>query len=394
MSNEVIEYNPNEQPGYAIILPTTQPKDDPFAILFNTAYHGAEEKMRALWIALRDAWLHTKESKSGSAHTRRSYESATIEWFNYLATQTNPDGTVAKPWQATASHVRNWQEYLLNSRGLAPASVNQRLAACSSYYSFVIRERGLVNGVEVTAFMDARGSTRANPFAGSNVQRAKTERYGHARILSGNETEKVLKYLEEHQHNLLGARNHALLLAYLMTGYRNHEVVSLKWGAIRSNRNQPGAFIVEWRGKGNKTQSDPLPSRVYYAIVAYLKRSGRNPETMSPDEYIFTPIVTHGQTNLKNNKGGTNEGHISEKQVQSILNTALKKAGISGRLRVHDLRHTFAHRFRRTNPDLEALRERLHHESLATTGIYARDILDDPVDTWSEGLYQNLRFEF
>jgi sarcosine oxidase delta subunit len=137
--NEVLDYNPEEENGigYALILPTTQ--QDPFAALFNTAYHGAEEKMRVLWLALRDTWLNTKESKSGSQHTRRSYEAATIEWFNYLTTQTNPDGTITLPWHATANHVRGWQQHLLNSRGLSPASVNQRMAACSSYYTCVIR---------------------------------------------------------------------------------------------------------------------------------------------------------------------------------------------------------------------------------------------------------------
>ncbi|HMS85080.1 MAG TPA: phage integrase N-terminal SAM-like domain-containing protein [Nitrospira sp.] len=168
--NEVIEYNPNEQSGFALILPTTQPKD-PFAALFNTAYHSADEKMHVLWMALRDAWLNTKLSKSGSEHTIRSYQTATVEWFDYLATQIKPDGSTVKAWEVTANHVRNWQNHLLNSRGLAPSSVNQRLAACSSFYSFVTRERGLVNEVEVTAFMDANGNNRSNPFAGSNVQR-------------------------------------------------------------------------------------------------------------------------------------------------------------------------------------------------------------------------------
>lgn len=392
--NEVIEYNPNSEESFALILPTTQ--QDPFAVIFNSAYRSADEKLQVLWMALRDTWLNTKQAKSGSEHTVRSYQTATIEWFDYLATQFNSDGSLVKAWQVTSNHVRNWQNHLLNSRGLSPSSVNQRLAACSSFYSFVVRERALVNGVEVTAFMDANGNTRSNPFAGSNVQRAKMERYGHARILSPKETMKLLGYLEAHQGTLIGARNHALILSYLMTGYRNHEVVSLRWGAIRPNRNQPGAFIVEWRGKGNKSQSDPLPPRVYHAIVAWLKRSGRNPETMGAEEFIFTPIVTHGQGNLRNAKAerANTPRHISEKQVQSILNNALKGAGIAGTMRVHDLRHTFAHRFRKTNPDLESLRERLHHESLATTGIYAREILDDPVDTWSEGLYQNLRFEF
>lgn len=389
--NETIDYNPNEEPGYAIIVPT--PKVDSFAMLFNASLHGAEEQMRALWLELRDAWLRTKESRSGSAHTRRSYETATIEWIKFLSTLIHADGRTVQLWEATTNHVRAWQQNLLISKGLSPASVNQRMAACSSYYSFVIRERALVQGVEVTAFMDASGKTRDNPFYGGNVQRQRTNSHKKSRKLTSTESAKLLDHLESKQGTLVGARNYALILGYLMTGYRNHEFVSLRWGAIRPSTAAPGTYVVSWRGKGAKEQTDPLPSRVYHAIVAYIKLSGRHPDSMTPDDYIFIPTIHHGQSNLKNHKG-EHRGYISEKQVGSILSSALRKAGISGTMRVHDLRHTFAKNFRRVSGDLEALRERLHHESLVTTSIYVREVLDDPTDTYSEGLYQNLRFDF
>lgn len=364
-----------------------------FAPQWAQAYRWAEfdeEKMYWLWVDLRDAWLRTKESKSGSAHTRRSYEHATAQWLEFVASLAGADGRPARPWEATAEHVRRWQEEL-TLKGLKPASVNQRLAACSSWYAFMGRERHLVNGVEVSPFMDRFGRFRSNPFAGSNVQRAKVEQYGHARILTAAETQRLINFLQEKSHTLTGARNYALLLAYLMTGYRNNEVVSMRWGAIRPNRNQPGAWVCEWRGKGGKSESDPLPLRVYHAIVYFLKLSGRDPEALQPDDYIFTPIITHNLKNL-NNSSGRAAAHISTKQAECILHTALRRAGVERptEVRVHDLRHTFAHQYRRRNKDLEALRARLHHESLATTGIYAREVLDDPVDDYSEGLYQGL----
>jgi len=390
--NETIDYNPDSD-GYAIILPTPHPKADSFDILFNAGIHGAEDQMRALWVELRDAWLRTKQAKSDSDHTRRSYETATVEWWRFLSTCTHGDSRTVQLWEATSAHVRAWQQSLFE-RGLSPSTINQRLAACSSFYSFVIRERGLVRGVEVTAFMDITGRTRENPFYGGNVQRARTQKYGNARKLSAKETSTLIAYLESQQHTINGSRNYALLLGYLMTGYRNTELVSLKWGAIRPNASQPGAYVVAWKGKGAKEQTDALPNRVYHAICAYLKTSGRHPDTMQPDDYIFKPISVHGLSNLKNHKEEPTTGHISEKQVGVILNNCLRNAGVEGKMRVHDLRHTFAKRFRKINGDMEALRERLHHESLATTGIYIRDVLDDPVDSWSEGLYQNLRFEF
>jgi site-specific recombinase XerD len=383
-----------EEEQYAIVLPAVRQADG-FAAMWSGAYAGAEEGMRRLWDRLRDAWLKTKFTKSDSLHTRRSYEYGSAEWLDYLATLRHGDGKPVKPWEATAEHVRMWQEHLTES-GLGPASVNQRMAACSSFYTFVIQERGLVDGVEVTAFMDRTGRTRANPFAGSNVQRARTSAYGHARVLTTAETGKLITYLDERKGTMLGARNYALILTYLLTGYRNHEVVSMQWGKIRPNRNQPGAWVYEWRGKGNKTQSDPLPSRVYHALIHFIKASGRHPDELGPDEYIFIPLVTHGLANLANSKAGQELGHLSDKAAGRILGTVARLAGLErpNALRVHDLRHTFAHRFRRGNRDLEALRERLHHESLATTGIYVREVLDDPVDDYSETLYQNMRFEF
>lgn len=379
---------------YAIVLPTRSP-DNGFAAVWSGAYAGAEEGMRRLWDRLRDAWLKTKAAKSGSAHTRRSYEYGSAEWLDYLATLRHGDNRPVKPWEATAEHVRLWQETLA-AQGLSPASINQRLAACSSFYTFVIQEKGLVDGVEVTAFMDRTGRTRSNPFSGSNVQRARTKVYGHARVLTPAETSALITYLDERKFTMTGARNYALILTYLMTGYRNHEVVSMQWGNIRPNRNQPGAWIFEWRGKGNKMQSDPLPNRVYHAIVHYLKVSGRHPDDLGPDDYIFIPLVTHNLANLKNVNAEQPFGHLSEKSVGRILGTVARLAGLArpNELRVHDLRHTFAHRYRKGNRDLEALRERLHHESLATTGIYVREVLDDPIDDYSESLYQNMRFEF
>jgi site-specific recombinase XerD len=381
-----------EEEQYAIVLPAIKQADS-FAAIWSGAYAGADEGMRRLWDRLRDAWLKTKLGKSGSAHTRRSYEYGSAEWLDYLASLRYPDGRTVRPWEATAEHVRMWQE-ALTEQGLGPASINQRLAACSSFYTFVIQERGLVDGVEVTAFMDRTGRTRANPFSGSNVQRARTKVYGHARVLTTVETGKLITYLDERKFTMLGARNYALILTYLMTGYRNAEVVSMQWGKIRPNRNQPGSWVYEWRGKGNKMQSDPLPNRVYHALVHYLKVSGRHPDDLAADDYVFIPHVTHGLKNLTNVTEAT--GHLSEKSVGRILGTVARLAGLErpNELRVHDLRHTFAHRYRKGNRDLEALRERLHHESLATTGIYVREVLDDPVDDYSETLYQNMRFEF
>lgn len=364
-----------------------------FAMLWAGAYAGAEEQMQRAWEKLREAWIKAKFRKSESPETRRSYETATSQWLDFLTTLRHADGHPVHAWEVTTQHVALWQESL-EAEGLAPTSVNQRLAACSSYYSFVMNEKALVNGVEISAFMDATGKTRANPFKGGNVQRAKVKPYGKARKLTVEETRRLLTYLEEKKETITGARNYAMINMYLLTGYRNAEVVGRKWGDIEPNPSQPGSFIIKWKGKGGKTEREEFPARAYHAIVHYLKIVGRWP-TIGADEYIFQPLVTHGEGNLRNQQPADDKPTnrpMSSKAALRTLRTVLKRAGIKDpeSIRVHDLRHTYAKAFLKSTKDLQKLRGRLHHSSLATTDIYTREVLTDPVDNWSESVYQGL----
>ena len=144
--------------------------ETPFETVWWGAYVGADEQLRRLWARLRDEWLRDKFGISQSRHTRRSYETASNQWLDFLAGQRHRDGRPVQPWEVTGVHVRAWVE-ALEGKGLAAATINQRLAACSSFYRFVIDEVHLVDGVERTAFFDAEGRTRANPFRTGNVRR-------------------------------------------------------------------------------------------------------------------------------------------------------------------------------------------------------------------------------
>lgn len=344
------------------------------------------------WHTLWETWLNMNSTKrrSGSQHTQRSYRQATERWFAFLG------DTGAQPWTASAFDVRRWQEQLAagdaQHRPLSPAAINQRLAACSSFYSFVSSAHFHEAGRLHTLYEDHDGRPLPNPFQGAVVPRLRVTRTSkEAKFWWPGETDQLLADLERRRKTLTGSRNYALILGYLLTGYRSMEFVSLQWGAIRPHRQQPGAWVVEWQGKGSKHAVDPLPARVYDAITAHLRIAGRDPETMRPEEYIFKPLVTHNQHNLRHAPSQPGP-HLSTKQVESILKGALRRAGVAPRGRiVHGLRHTFAERHYRNKKDLEALRTRLHHSNVATTSIYVKtEFPDDPVDDFSEEVYQGL----
>nr|HRJ40850.1 site-specific integrase [Caldilineaceae bacterium] len=239
-----------------------------------------ERAMLGLWYRLRDQWLHIQESDA----TRRAYATASMMWLDWLADRD------VQPWAVTTSHVRAWQDWLTES-GNAPATVNARLSAVSSWYQFVINEVHIVDGVERSAFFDANGATRANPFKIGNLKRPKVTQYGKAAPLHAHTVQKLFDHLRAHADTLTGSRNYALILTHLLTASRGSEIVRLTWGDIRPNRNQPGSYVFAWSGKGDKAETSPFPADAYHAIVAHLKIAGRwlpgHPDHISDDDYIF-----------------------------------------------------------------------------------------------------------
>lgn len=340
--------------------------------------------MAAQWDSLHTGWLHYLAARgSGSDHTQRNYISATRQWATYLATQqhlTGPDaGAPVQLWQAEAAHVRDYTAGLV-AANLSAATINSRLAAISSFYSFVISERRLVGGVEMCLFADATGAPRSNPFRAGNLQRptraAESER---ARPLQPDELGRLFTWLEGRRQTLAGARNHALLLTFLETGFRSREVMRMQWGHLRPSRSQRDRVVYAWVGKGGKHDDEPLPAIVWQAITDYLALDGRwqpgqpfHEQPMHVDDYIFRPVHTAGVANLRGVTTFDAAGPLSGKSAVRILRTALRHAGVpdANRVRIHDLRHTWALRMVAAGAGEHEIKSRAHHSSLDTTGRY------------------------
>jgi site-specific recombinase XerD len=369
--------------------PSPAPADaanHPFVLAYANQQHF---ELRNAWDEQRDKWLRAKGS---SDCTRRAYETAT----SLFRTHCGLDW-----WLVTADHVRAWQTAMTDA-GLAPATIRQRLAAVSSFYSWVIREQKLDSrGNESSLFTDAQGRTRQNPFLAHNIERPTLPKTGVSRAIGPDVLAHILDDIDT--ATLEGARDAALLKTFLLTGWRCSECLSLKWSAIRPNDRRSGEFICAWSGKGDKSQDDAFPAACYDAIVAYLKRAGRwlpgHPADIQPGDYIWQPIRDHGTHNFPNAAAaglGQNR-HISATQANNILRkrlrNALRKTGLTleaaaasaATYHIHNLRHTFAHNMRKARFDVVAISQRLHHENIATTQRYL-DSLEAPIDDYSQAL--------
>jgi site-specific recombinase XerD len=284
------------------------------------------DKQEANWNQCIETWLGTR----GSINTKRMYSIALRDFQSI---------TTVKIWEAGYREFVNWRDDMLK-RGLKGTTINARLDSLSSLYIFASCEYLVENddgSIEPLA--------KYNQLNARSL-RVKVKQYANSRALSVSEVKKLLGSID--QSTLSGMRDYALLLGYLNLGRRNSE-----WRIARvcdfevSN----GEYFYRWSGKGQVDNLISVPRELWNVINSYVTASGGR----GPFDYIFM------------NRWGE---PISGRGVGDLIKKYVKLAGIPGRVRVHDLRHTAAMLRRENGADVEEIRSFLGHSSLLTTQIY------------------------
>jgi integrase len=160
-------------------------------------------------------------------------------------------------------------------------------------------------------------------------------------------------------HKLLAAaptqRETALLWLMAGCGLRVSEVAALKVEHLDG----AGGYLHVVNGKGGKQRTSIVPKPVLEALDVYLQ--GRSVG------YIFE---------------GRDQGHISTRQIQRLLDEAAEKARLQEmrpgkvrqrkRITPHLLRHSFSRWSLDAGIDIAYLQQQLGHASLSTTAIYLK----------------------
>ena len=150
---------------------------------------------------------------------------------------------------------------------------------------------------------------------------------------------------------MLFRSDRALLETLYATGARASEVVGLKIEDLYLD----SAFLKCF-GKGSKQRVVPLGRPAVNALRAYL------------DEQ--RPKLVAGRTDAPwvfVSRGGKG---LSREMLWVLVKKYVKRAGISGKVSPHTLRHSFATHLLEGGADLRSVQEMLGHASIATTQVY------------------------
>lgn len=173
--------------------------------------------------------------------------------------------------------------------------------------------------------------------------------------LSQDEIRQLLAAPDPADKNFLLDR--AVLLLLYSAGLRVSELASLRMENINLERR---AVIIF--GKGSKERILPLQDVTYNAVLDYfLDREKKHPKTVSPKQPAFVkPSPSGGFTPL------------NVRRIQYLVEKYGRSAGLMSHVHPHLLRHSIATHMIEHGANVEAVRQTLGHEDLATTSIYLK----------------------
>lgn len=167
------------------------------------------------------------------------------------------------------------------------------------------------------------------------------------KVISYSDLEAILNALDD--GTILGDRNTLILELLYATGIRVSELVNIKVKDIDTKRRE-----IRILGKGNKERIVLYGSRCENLLENYRKKSYIELNTKGVDYLLL----------------GVRGNKINERQVRTIVDDAVSKAGTKLHISPHVLRHTFATHMLNEGADLRSVQQLLGHESLSTTTIY------------------------
>ncbi len=251
----------------------------------------------------------TMRLKNYSNKTIKSYISCLRSFAEYIKPK--------NPREVEEEDIRKYLIYLINEENYAASSVNQVFNALRFLY------------VELYD----------KPFVIGKLPRPQKEKK-LPDVLNEDEVIRIFSVVNNLKHRTM------LMLTYA-SGLRVSEVVGLKVEDFDIERN----MIHIHGAKGKKDRFTLLSTMVIDTLHRY---------------WIEYNIGTSGWLF----PGAKPNYHLSARSIQHVLEKAVKDAGITKRVSMHTLRHSFATHLLEQGIDLRYIQELLGHKSVKTTEVY------------------------
>ncbi len=266
---------------------------------------------------LRQPMTEEMQLRNLSAGTQRAY----LHYITGLARfyQTSPE-------HLSLEEIREYQLYMINERQYSPESVNHFVAAAKFLYNITLE----------------------TPWPEDALPRCRVP-YKLPVVLSAVE-------VDEFFHHVCTIRYRAALMTAYGAGLRVSEVVSLQVGDIDSQRK----LIRVRQGKGKKDRYAMLSARLLEVLRCWWRSQHHagQPQKTSPEDWLFP--------------GWRKNRHRNTASLQTVCREAARAAGLSKRVSVHTLRHSFGTHLLENGADSRVIQVLLGHSRIETTTRYAQ----------------------
>lgn len=257
------------------------------------------------------------------------------------------------PFDVSTLDVERWRKHLESARpegqGLNPSTVYVRVCFLSSFFEWVMRDPAL------RAHIKSNPARLALPKAPKAYQTESVKAWTDDQLQAIVETVRAKAAAGE----IVGKRDYALLLFYLVTGMRRQEVISLCGGDIKV-----GEFItLTGKVKGgdyiSREVRDPMLKE---ALLDYLSSCGRA-RVLQTDSPLWTRHDRAGRP------GAALTSHAFVKNLKRYAHAA----GV-GDVHLHQTRHSFARIVSEETGSITDTQDALGHRNAATTRVYVQRI--------------------
>lgn len=274
---------------------------------------------------LEDFLSYMSVERGASVHTISAYSGDLRVYLAHLATRG------ADPLRASRDDVTSWMAEL-QRKGMAPSTVERKIAAVKSFHAFLVRE----------------GLTDVHPTVDVALPKVPARLPD---VVSIGDIDRLLS--QPFASGPSGYRDRAVLEVLYGCGLRVSELITLDVTDLDLE-----AGFLRVKGKGGKERLVPIAGAAHNAVSEYL---------------------IHGRPFLKSKKStlrqdpvamflNTRGGRLTRQAVFGFVRTYGGKVGLQ--LHPHTLRHSFATHMLQGGAELRALQEMLGHADISTTQIY------------------------